>query len=305
MPSDSNSCRPDVAVIIPTYNCWEHLGDAITSIGQQGQARCETVVVDDCSDKAVSKIDGAVVIRNDDNIGPAGSRNRGVAISSAKYISFLDSDDAWIPGKLSAQIAVLDKNPEIVGVCGEMVHWNSPIPPAIEPCSCFETWELSDLIQRNAVATPTVVVRREALLAAGGFDETLRLCEDYDLWLRLARIGPFARICSPLARYRTRQEGLSAGNRMYTHQRYLEYIASIPNRFPEVPNVKRLTRKHLAYAHFSHSCIAIDEIADSRLALQEIIRSLCCWPIKLGAVYGNVPRLKRTTYLAYRWITGN
>lgn len=196
-----------VSVVIPAYNCAEYIGDALESVLAQSYQTIEVIVVDDGSTDATSAIVRTfprVVCIQQANGGPAKARNVGVRRASGAYIAFQDADDLWLPEKLAWQMAILESDPEIGLVFGDMRNFDDVRHD--EP-TMFEKYRLGEsyfgdprlvveavekLLQMNFIPTGTVLARKEALISVGLFDETFRCAEDWDLWLRVAlnyRIG--------------------------------------------------------------------------------------------------------------------
>ncbi len=216
---------PLVSVVIPAHNSAGTLGEALESVASQTARADEVIVVDDgsadgsaeCAERAYP---GCIVIRQA-NAGPGAARNAGVARARGEWVAFLDADDAWLPWRLETQLRLAARDPGVAMWCGHAERIGgvpedglagpeagaSPSAPPAEPPVSGLT--LGRLAQSNLVATSTVLVRRSALAAAGGFDPQFRGPEDYDLWLRLAARGPIAFIDALLARYRHQEGSLS------------------------------------------------------------------------------------------------
>lgn len=246
-----SECR--ISVIIPTYNCADYLGDALRSVAIQAFQDLEIIVVDDRS----TDLTQSVVTRsevpcryffNDRNRGPAGARNQGILQSKGHYIAFLDADDAWLPGKLASQLQALDSDPRLLALGGQMIPWTCDPSVASDAAnaSAIKHYSFDEMVVRNRLATPTVVCRRDALAKVGLFDESMNICEDYELWLRLCRLGRVGRIDVPLARFRQRADGASAGDRDRTHRLDQVFVQSIPTRYGDVPGIRRTVRKALS-----------------------------------------------------------
>ncbi len=197
-----------VSVVIPAFNAQDHLSPCLASIqAQTGAFALEVIVVDDGSSDATADIalrhPGVKLIRQN-NRGPGAARNAGIAASHSRYIAFLDADDLWLAGKLAAQLKVLHRQPGAALVFGdcrqfdERAAWPQTLLQAVEFGA--SAWGGSDvvpdaytrLLEDNFITTGSVVMRREVLAEVGGFAEDLRLVEDLELWLRVARRRPIA-----------------------------------------------------------------------------------------------------------------
>lgn len=184
-----NNTRPHVSVVIPAYNSAAFLSIAITSVRAQGRRDVEIVVVDDGStDETLAVLQ---TLAGDDlrvlqqaNAGPAAARNHGIRQSRGEWVAFLDADCYWLPGKLTAQLAVAGDEAGFV-YTGSLLVDEQGHTMAARP-AVVRDHLVEGLIWGNLLSTSSVMARRAALLAVGGFDETLRIGEDWDLWLRLA-----------------------------------------------------------------------------------------------------------------------
>jgi hypothetical protein len=177
-----------VSVIIPLFNQGEYLRGAVDSVRAAGYPDVEIVVVDDGSTdpatvKAFDALTGVVKVRRP-NAGLSAARNTGIAASSGRYIVPLDSDDELPPGFLAAAVHALDRHPDLAYVggylryTGLLDHVQAPLGYA---------GDVSLVVNTHGRATG--VYRRDALLAVGGYDETLPAYEDWDLHIRLHRAG--------------------------------------------------------------------------------------------------------------------
>jgi glycosyltransferase involved in cell wall biosynthesis len=230
------SSPPLVSVVIPTYQRAALLEEAVRSVLAQRYAHLEVLVEDDGSTDesgaAMARLaDPRISYRWAPNVGrPAPVRNRGVARARGSLVAFLDSDDVWEPGKLEAQVAALEQDPTLLAVSCEATWVPARKQPVIGLDGVVVRPTFAELLQRNLVMTSGMVVRREALAAVGGFDESpeLRAVEDLDLWLRLLRHRDrsIALLPQPLLLYRY-GDGISLRGR-----RELEAVRRIAAKHP-------------------------------------------------------------------------
>jgi glycosyltransferase involved in cell wall biosynthesis len=184
-----------VSVVIPSYNAATYLPQALASIRTQLRAPDEIVVVDDGStddSPELARRAGARVLRTPTNGGPAAARNLGIREARGDVVAFLDADDLWEPTHLAVLLQLLERHPSAVLAFSRerrIGGWEGEHPrvlPENEAVDAF--WPL---LRKNFIPQMGVVARRDALSAVGGYDESMRYAEDYDLWLRLALRFPF------------------------------------------------------------------------------------------------------------------
>lgn len=196
-----------ISVIVPTYNQAQSLARAIESVWAQGVDDVEVAVVNDGStdetEAVLHELSGRGPLRliNQDNLGPAAARNRGIRESHGELIAFLDSDDTWLPGKLHAQLEALQLTGCRFSYCGTQVIDESGDVVARYPAQDKDS-QFSELVWGNRLATPTVVVQRSLLEEVGPFDESLYSGEDWDLWLRISLRARGACVPQPLVSVR-------------------------------------------------------------------------------------------------------
>ena len=189
---------PDVSVVLATHDRAACLPRAMASALAQEGARLELIVVDDAStDGTPAYLAGLAdprirIIRAERNLGPSGARNLGLAAARADLVAFLDSDDAYRPGRLAVPLAAFAAEPDLVCVLSSAVKFDRAAPrearvPAVKLAPPAFAWALiADLVPVEATS---MTVRRETALAVGGFCEALRLSEDRELLIRLAAKG--------------------------------------------------------------------------------------------------------------------
>ena len=195
--------KPLVSVIIPTYNRDWIVKEAIDSVLAQDFNDYELIVVDDGSDDRTPEIlaayeDQLTMIRQA-NSGVSAARNRGIAAAAGRLIAFLDSDDLWLPQKLSAQVKFFADHPDAV-ICQTEERW---VRNGVRVNPKKRHLKFSGMIFERSLAlclvSPSAVMMKRSLFkAVGVFDEDLPACEDYDLWLRISCRYPVDLIDTPL-----------------------------------------------------------------------------------------------------------
>lgn len=215
-PEHGTSCHITlVSVIIPCFRQAQFLADAIESVLSQTYATHEIVVIDDGSpdntSEVASRYQGIRCIRQQ-NSGLASARNRGLRETTGEYLIFLDADDRLLPNALSVGVDALDANPE----CAFTWGFNRPIGSRgnvlggiSNPLEKYPSY--ADLLERNIVGPPVgAMFRRGPLIEAGGFACFPPACEDYELYLRLARNRCFHCHHELVAEYRYHDSKMSS-----------------------------------------------------------------------------------------------
>lgn len=207
-----------VSVVIPCYRQAHFLGEAIESVLAQTTPAAEIIVVDDGSPDdtrgVVARYESDEKVRYlwQANQGLSGARNTGLRASTGDYVAFLDADDRLLPEALEAGLACFSQHPEAAFVAGGYRLVTPDGVPFGEP-TCPDTSKASyaAFLRENAIGMHAAVLyRRAAVAAAGGFDPSLPACEDYDLYLRIARTAPIAFHRAVVAEYRRHDAGMSA-----------------------------------------------------------------------------------------------
>ncbi len=268
---------------MPCYNAAPFLEQSIRSVLDQAGPPLELIVVDDGStDNSVAvaeSLGSAVRVLHQKNQGPAAARNRGVQAARGEFIAFLDADDVWLPGSLARRLQCFAESPQIGLVYGDFKLWYParegsrawqpvPWPRGASIVKAQESgWLYPDLLLDSFVCTITVLIRRTVFDAVGGFDESLRTGEDYDLWLRVAQDWRCVRLNEPVAWYRLHKGGTTRVPREECNQyqvvlRSIERFGTTNKHGADLP--RRLLNERLyrlcfdhAYLHFQRGQSAI------------------------------------------------
>ncbi len=198
-----------VSVIIPTYNRAALIGEAIESALRQTYSAREVIVVDDGSTDetlgVLARYGNAIHTVRTPNRGCAAARNAGVRLARGAHLAFVDSDDVAPPEKLAIQVPVLDADPDVGFVYGPSVAFGPELPAevALQPVRPGSDGCVAEgIFLTTLIGFDSVLLRREAVERAGGFDETLRHNEDTDLLLRVALDWKAVYVEVPTGRHR-------------------------------------------------------------------------------------------------------
>ncbi|MGC8481691.1 MAG: glycosyltransferase family 2 protein, partial [Acidimicrobiales bacterium] len=201
---------PTISVIIPSFNGEGTVGEAIDSVLAQEVPVTEIIVVDDGStdDTATVASSRSPLVRviQATNGGPSRARNRGIAEATGELIAFLDDDDAWLPGKLQAQLNVLARDQDLDLVATSWSRTREITLPERAPLSRLTYYQI---LLFNRFQTSTVLARRSAIEDIAGFDPALDGVEDWDFWLRLSADHRLAIVDAPYVFYRDNPKGVS------------------------------------------------------------------------------------------------
>jgi glycosyltransferase involved in cell wall biosynthesis len=206
-----------VSVIIPCFNQSQYMRTAIASALAQTRPAHEVIVVNDGSTDSTAEVaaEYGASIRYvwQPNQGLAGARNTAIQRASGDYVAFLDCDDEWLPGFLEAMSAAVAAHPAsaVLYCSARCIDSAGRELPQLAGNKQVPTGAMHQtLLEANFLIPSTVMAKRAVILAAGGFDPALRSCEDWDLFLRLARDHEFTAVPECLARYRIHEHSLSA-----------------------------------------------------------------------------------------------
>lgn len=193
----STNIEPLISVIIPTYKNRGLLSQSIESALNQDYSNKEIIVVDDNNPDSKERKETETILKNytlrknvfyikhEVNKNGAAARNTGIRFAKGEYIAFLDDDDFFLQGKLTKQKCFLEEHPEFSAVyCFAFVGEQK------EPTIPYEGDVLIPLLMnKSTMFTPTLMFRREAIYEIGGFDESFRRHQDYELLIKFFKKG--------------------------------------------------------------------------------------------------------------------
>lgn len=269
-----------VSVVLPVFNGQQYVANAIASVLSQTERRLEIIVVDDASADKTSEVVNSfrdnrlIYIKLPNNVGPAAARNIGIKQCKADYVAFIDADDCWASDKLERQLEriFVDCEISLLSTNGIEIYPNQTSEPLLKVNP--EQWgcDWKDLLRESQIATPTVLTRKNLLEQLGGFDESLQVGEDQDLWIRLGQLGKLAWIDEDLVEIVKREDSYNAERLALEQQDVLGLIKK-----HLIQNASIITRRErrdiLAhrYGQFARNAYARGQYAcAARLFLQQL-----------------------------------
>lgn len=266
-----------VSVILPTYNRSHLIGDAIQSVLDQSYTDFELIVIDDGSTDDTANLvqafnDNRIRYIYQPNGGVANARNHGVRQAKHDLITFLDSDDVYLPHKLQKQVDYFQAHPNTVFLYSNYLFVDADL-------NLIETRRLHvqghvfrKLLWRCEIPTPTVMMKRCVFETAGGFDETLALREDVDLWWRIAARHPISCIDEPLVQVRWHPDNTVRDPQRLEHA----YFHALSKH-----HLSELLRRRI----YGHTWFKVGNwylsasTPDRRQALRCLLKGLRLWPL--------------------------
>ncbi len=224
------------SIIMPLYNHAEYVADAVRSVQAQSCEDWELVVVDDGSTDGSTEIiddlavgDKRITVTHQPNAGPAAARNAGLKRSRGRYLAYIDSDDVYLPDALARFAAHFAAHPQAKFIYGYRHRLNGDgSVTKLSGEHQDRPTGTAELFKRMYLSHLCVCYRRELIDRAGHYDEGLRMCEDYELYLRISLHCPFEPIGQPTGLRRRHGKNLS---RQTGYSRMLE--AEVLRRFVE------------------------------------------------------------------------
>ena len=221
--------NPFITVFTPNYNGSKYISETIESVIKQSYTNFEYIIIDDHStdnswqiiQKYAKKDQRIKTFRNTRNLQIVKNRNCGFQHSSpeAKYFAIIDSDDVALPDKLKIQVNFLQNNPDygLVGSNIIIINKNSQVIGFRKYPSTDNDIRKS-ILRFNPIAQSSVILRKDVIDEIGMYDETWRVCQDYDYWLRVGISWKFANINKPLIKYRLSSTQVKSTNLKETLQ---------------------------------------------------------------------------------------
>ncbi|MBF0546927.1 MAG: glycosyltransferase [Candidatus Riflebacteria bacterium] len=270
-----------VSVVIPVFNRADLVSDAIKSAINQSYENIEIIVVDDGSTDLTGMVVqqfSAVRYFWQENRGQGAARNKGILKSTGDFIAFLDSDDLWLPEKISRQVEFLHKNKQFGMVYSDCEYFEisesgNPIKKKVR-VNPHQGWISKELFLENFIASCTPLVRREVFEECGVFNESalLRCREDWEMWLRIASRFQIGYMPETLAKYRFHSENSTRSEDLkLVFKSYGEVIKSAINFAPECFSLYTNLAQASRYFKIGKGFATLDEIHSTRRFFRKAI----------------------------------
>jgi glycosyltransferase involved in cell wall biosynthesis len=262
MGNEQAQATPRVSIIIPSYNTANLIAGCLDSIFAQTFRDFEAIVVNDGSpdtpelEKVLQPYIDRIVYIKQVNKRAAGARNTAIAKARGEFLAFLDSDDTWLPMHLESQMKQFDADPALCLVYSNAVFTGNPAREVEFMQRCPSSGEAgfeAQVVERCQIPVSTVVARKSAILKAGGFDESLTRCDDYNMWLRTAfyggKVGYVRQVQARMADGRPGSLGLA---RVKMAEAYWMILEKADQDLPLSPAQRKLVRDRAAQirAHY-------------------------------------------------------
>ena len=290
-----------VSIVIPAYNCDAYVAEAIGSVLAQDYLNKQIIVVNDGSKdntlEVLRSFGDSIQVINQVNMGPPKARNSGLTAVCGEFVAFLDADDVWLPGKLSAQVAHMQAHPDVGTVFTNWHVWSVDpdgefrIPsvtrapkPGVQIIEKLSGWMYTRLLLECHLLTTTVMMRSALIRKIGGFDINLYNGDDYDYWLRASRVAKIDKLDCIGAFYRAVSGSVSRKARPVNDEKIVivQALMRWGRRGPDNQELDESTMdQHLedltiqfAYSHLL--------LGDPRIALDNYLEVLKRSPLRTG-----------------------
>ena len=233
----------DCTIVIPAYNAAKHIEETVASALASDSGAVEIIIIDDGSTDTTPEVlasiakksPGVTVIRTA-NAGVSSARNTGLSRASAPFICFLDADDRLIANALTHLRLTLTSNPEAAAAYGDLQYIDEKSKKYFVPKATTgdanspartQTVTIESLLQRNFIDTPgAILFRTAAVKKVGGFDQSLLYAEDWELYVRVACVGPFLHCGNTVMDYRLHAAS-AMNNKSLTHRHFEPALSKV------------------------------------------------------------------------------
>ncbi len=292
-----------VSAVIPCHDYGRYVRKAIESVFAQTYPSVECIVVDDGSKDDTPEVlagfgDQIRVVRRSGN-GPSAARNAGFALARGEYVATLDADDWWRPEKIARQVALLEERKdvaavgvgvELVGDEGEILGYTKPLQPKNSRDANLRSVAIRQLWIGGSASG--LCIRKTVLDELGGFDESLRAAEDWDLWLRLVAKHPIFNLSDPLVSIFLHGTGTFRNSEM-VEKCQLRVVDLAIERWPDaIDTVTRRKMHALVCADAAQELVLARDLVGARRKMSAALKA---WPFDKQRVRSLLSLTARTT----------
>ncbi len=234
---------PLVSVILPTYNREKYIARAIESVWKQSYENMELIVINDASTDGTGNLINnlakdnpkIIVLHNEVNLGMVASFNKAINVAQGKYIARLDDDDVWCSGeKIEKQVDFLEKNPAYCLVGGGVIKVDKHDKEIVRYLLPKEDEDIrKTILVNNTFAHTTVLFRKDTFLEVGGYDEQFPFVQDWDLWLKMGKVGKFYNFQEFFVRYLDQEHNDPYHYRNYKIRRNLKMNIKLRKKYQD------------------------------------------------------------------------
>lgn len=258
MQFSQNTTAPKVSIIIPSYKTADLIQACLDSVFAQTFTDFEAIVVNDGSpdtselEKAIQPYSDRIVYIKQENKRAAAARNNAIRHARGEFLAFLDSDDSWLPDHLTNQMSLFGADPSLGLTYANALLVGDPRREILFTELCPSHGEATFealIVERCQIPISTVVVRKQAVIDVGMFNEALPRCDDYDLWVRMAfngnKIGYGRKV---QARLFIGRPGSLGAARVNMAEAYLKMLEQFQSTLPLSKAQRLLVEERTAYA---------------------------------------------------------
>ncbi|MGQ0634359.1 MAG: glycosyltransferase [Planctomycetaceae bacterium] len=294
--------RPHVSVVIPTYNYGRFVRGAVESVLAQTFRDFEVIVVDDGSRddtrERLAPLSDEIRYVYQENSGLSAARNRGIAEARGEFVALLDSDDEWHPRFLECVMREFAREPAFQMLAGGSFRaseraWRDFDDRAISAADV----PLASLLTYHPICPSAVVMRHDALDAAGPFDTSLRSVEDRDMWIRIALAGRVGCLNTPLVWIRDHAGSMSSAANAERMEMFDRLVLRRAFDREELKRQGKLRRQVLSIADW-RAAVGYREAGAYGRAWGRTLSSLWLWPLAYTLPMTCTQKLFRLRFLA-------
>jgi glycosyltransferase involved in cell wall biosynthesis len=276
--------QPKVSVIMPAYNTAQFIAETLDSVLGQTYSSFEAIVINDGSpdteqlERVLAPYRDRIVYIKQKNKRAAGARNTGICHARGEYLAFLDSDDCLMPEALAVQIRKFEDDPSL-----DMIYADAEIfdgervmdKTGMELCPSNGPVTFESLVnEETQVCIVGVVIRKAMVLKVGPFDESLRRCDDYDMWLRVAYAGGnISYHRAVLGKSRVGRPGSLGASELGMWEASIEILSGLERTLPLSSEQRALIERRLCF-HQAHRDRVMAKLYLARREYKSAVASL-------------------------------